>query len=66
MLPSTVGTGLLMITDSQLNDVLSKKTEGLLPSKLSQNNTLKSLVKYIFSLGNSCMMATNAAFMCFT
>ena len=55
-----------MITDSQLNDVLSKKTEGLLPSKLSQNNTLKSLVKYIFSLGNSCMMATNAAFMCFT
>ena len=55
-----------MITDSQLNDVLSKKTEGLLPSKLSQNNTLKSLVKYIFSLGTSCMMATNAAFMCFT
>ena len=48
MLPSTVGTGLLMITDSQLNDVLSKKTEGLLPSKLSQNNTLKSSVKYIF------------------
>ena len=55
-----------MITDSQLNDVLSKKTESLLPPKLSQNNTLKLLVKYIFSLGTSCMMATNAAFMCFT
>ena len=55
-----------MITDSQLNDVLSKKTEGLLSSKLSQNNTLKSLAKYIFSLSTSCMMATSAAFMCFT
>ena len=55
-----------MITDSQLNDVLSRKTEGLLSSKLSQNNTLKSLAKYIFSLSTSCMMATSAAFMCFT
>ena len=65
MLPSTIGTSLLMITDSQTMFSL-KKTESLLPSKLSQNNTLKSSVKYIFSLGTSCMMATSAAFMCFT